>query len=325
MKRIRYTFFLVILLGLCWGEGRVAKALEHGSSSIKDILKSPHKEYYVERLSRKIKLIPLSVKEGPVKHTLVYRYRLKSSLKKIALKNIRVSGRLLNQEGELAGKIKDIRVCASLLPPKQWCIIEVTLHYPRNWGWKRKKCRGHLYLQVEGMLCEGNVCVPMPPIKREEAVYISIPPEKLLYLLWSFLLLTVIGFPFAFWYQTRFPISVTLKLGNVIKGFDLYHKGRISIGGDEADFKIPNCQGIVAEIQRRFRRFVLEEKTKGVIPNYYSPKKGKILLFLGRSFTLNVDGKELKFEFLPGSLPNTGTSESYKEEITEEDLEDLDI
>jgi hypothetical protein len=155
---------------------------------------------------------------------------------------------------------------------------------------------------------------PINPITREESVTTEIPPEKLLYFITALGILTVILIPAAFVYQVLVPISVTLKLGDKSRAFRLSNGGKISIGG-LSDFEVPGVDHTVAEIQRRFRRFVLHQKEEGIIPKTSSQDSNQICLKLGEGFSLNISGTYHEFEFLPGNR-------EFEEEIPQHDNHD---
>ena len=69
----------------------------------------------------------------------------------------------------------------------------------------------------------------------------------------------------------------TLKTGDKSRAYKLSHKGKITIGG-QSDFVVEGCNDEIAEIQRKFRRFILLEKISGIIPTSLNPTGGKIPL-----------------------------------------------
>lgn len=153
---------------------------------------------------------------------------------------------------------------------------------------------------------------PFNSVERDDPTNITIPVEKSLYLYSGLGILAIFFFPLMLMYSVLVPITVTLKMGEKAVAYRLAHGGKISIGGG-ADFLVEGVDEQVAEIQRRFRRFVLIETIDGTFPESQKQKGGEILIRLGAGFSLNMAGEYREFEFLPGNREFTEEHEEYYE------------
>lgn len=287
--------------------------------------------------SLQIEVKKLPVKKGEEKHTRIYRYCLIPVSGGVKFKDLKVKALFAPGNRSSRGKLKWVK--HSSIPDESGKseLVEVAVLFPRNWRWKTQEIEGKLVLEITGKMTTDSTSqgamssidssvapFDIKPLKIKENVSLKIRPEKLLYLLYSLLILIVVGIPAAFIYRTMVPMTVTLRSGGTSRVFDLPHRGKIRIG-DPGDFKLDSSCKPVAEIQRRFRRFVLEEKIPNSILSSYPVHKGKMLLKLGEEFKLNIAGAPVSFEFLPG---NWSEEESEQEEvnvdqqITEEDLDE---
>ncbi|MCD4783273.1 MAG: VWA domain-containing protein [Candidatus Eremiobacteraeota bacterium] len=163
---------------------------------------------------------------------------------------------------------------------------------------------------------------PFNSIMRDDPANVTISVEKSLFLYLGLGILAIIFFPLLLMYSILVPITVTLKMGEKAMAFRLANGGRISIGGG-ADFLVEGIGEPVAEIQRRFRRFILIELVNGTFPESQKQKGGKIPIKLGGGFSLNIAGEYKEFEFLPGNQEFTEEHEEYYE--PDEDFADNDF
>jgi hypothetical protein len=267
---------------------------------------------FVNLLGDKISLDRLSVVEGEEKHSRVYRYKIKSDFKFITLENIDISAVYIHNKGRLVGKVTETTTDFTTLSPGESGIIEVAVLFPQNWRLKTSETKGRLDVRVAGNMSVSRkndshddpeiLSYPFNPVVSEEAIVLNIAPEKLLYLLIGLIILGIIFIPSAFGYQLLAPIAVTLKMGDKIRSYNIAKGEKISIGGVMADFEIPGADRTFAEIQRRFRRFVLVEKVTGTLPEKRTGRKGcRISIKLGQNFSLSINGINREFEFLPGN------------------------
>jgi len=163
---------------------------------------------------------------------------------------------------------------------------------------------------------------PFNSLERDDPVNMTIPVEKSLFLYSGLGILAIIFFPLLLVYSVLVPITVTLKMGEKAVAYRLANGGKISIGGN-ADFLLEAVDKPVAEIQRRFRRFILIELVNGTFPESQKQKGGKIPIKLGGGFSLNIAGEYKEFEFLPGNQEFAKEQEEYyepEEDYTGEDF-----
>lgn len=307
--------------------------------------------FYIDWLSDKVSLVKASQTRGSEKNSWVYSFTLKSGFRFVDLSNVTATANYTNATGKLKGRISSgPKVTSTRVKPGDRSVIEVTVQYPQNWSFKSTRSSGNLHLTVSGDMqveldeeaqpspsprptafptafpAASSTASPSasPAVKTKKVAYtfpfntceidqgvdVTIPVEKTLYLYSGLGILALILIPFLLVYNILVPITVTLKTDKKARAFRLAHKGRITIGG-AADFEVDGCSGEVAEIQRRFRRFVLVEKEQGVIPPTLQPKGGTLSLKLGEGFGLNLGGSYAEFEFLPGN-------QEYAEEKADE-------
>lgn len=145
-----------------------------------------------------------------------------------------------------------------------------------------------------------DLTFPFNTKNTDEGITYAIPVEKTLYLYAGLGLIAVVLIPLMFIYSVLVPITVTLKMGEKARVFRLAHGGGITIGGN-SDFPVEGCNEPVAEIKRKFRKFVLLETVAGTFPDSEKNKQGKISLKMSEGFALNVGGSYREFEFLPGN------------------------
>jgi hypothetical protein len=165
---------------------------------------------------------------------------------------------------------------------------------------------------------------PFAELRAKDTFNKTIPPEKALFLYAGLGILSAILIPFLLVYNIIVPITVTLKQGEKARAFRLAHGGKITIGG-KSDFSLEGSDSEIAEIQRRFRRFILMEKQQGIIPESYNVKGDRIPLKLSEGFSLNVGGSYLEFEFLPGNQEYAEEKEQYQEPDSQDFSDDQDF
>ncbi|MFP4496983.1 MAG: vWA domain-containing protein, partial [Vulcanimicrobiota bacterium] len=240
-------------------------------------------QFLIDWLSDKISVTEAGVSEGEEKHSRIYSYRITSDFNRVALDNIRAEASFDQSKGDLKGRITDIKISSTRISndpdsvDPESSLVEVTVLFPQNWSLKARNIAGTLTINLSGdMLVETEVTQIDPATSREvkktvsylypfnpktesTPVNLKIPTEKLLFLLLGLILLAIIAFPAAFIYQVIVPITVTIKHDEKSQAYELRNNEKITIG-NPADFQIPGVDGEIAEIQRRFRRFVLEEK-----------------------------------------------------------------
>ncbi len=159
---------------------------------------------------------------------------------------------------------------------------------------------------------------PFNTKNAEEAITYGIPVEKTLYLYAGLGLIAVVLIPLMFIYSVLVPITITLKMGEKAQVFRLAHGGSITIGGN-SDFQVEGCSEPVAEIRRKFRKFVLLETVAGTFPDSDKNKQGKVSLKMSEGFALNAGGSYHEFEFLPGNQEF-----AMEEEVGSSSLSDQD-
>jgi hypothetical protein len=321
-----------------------------------DTGKVPRKDYqfYIDWLSGRLELKKLSVTQGSEKHSLIYRYQVKSNFQALKAENLSVSASYVHKGGRLEGQVVETVISSRSLEPGGKAFVDVTVKFPLNWKLKKEKSDGILKLTLTGDMKAGRgpspaagaapspspADTPLPspagagasPVpdefyfpfntcERADPVTIDIPVARALYWYAALGILALIFFPASFLYQIVVPITVTLKMEDKARSFALAHKNRITIGG-KSDFTIPGCDGDVAEIQRRFRQFVLVAKAENAIPGSFNPRDGKIPLKLGDGFSLNAGGSYKEFEFLPGNREFADGEGDYSPDAQEVDSEE---
>ncbi|MCE1248037.1 MAG: VWA domain-containing protein [Firmicutes bacterium] len=165
---------------------------------------------------------------------------------------------------------------------------------------------------------------PFNELKTDDVFSKNVPVEKALFLYAGLGILSLILIPFLLVYNIIVPITVTLKQGDKAMAFRLAHGGKITIGG-HSDFTVDGCNNEAAEIHRRFRRFILVEKEKGIIPESYNTKGDRIPLKLSEGFSLNLAGSYIEFEFLPGNQEYAQEKEQFGEPESQDFSDDQDF
>lgn len=294
-------------------------------------------QFYIDWLSKKIKLTKVSETKGSEKNSRVYTYAVTSEFKSIDLTNLNASAHYTHISGELEGEIVGgTRVLSATVKPSGKGLIEVTVRFPQNWSFKTKETSGSIYLSVRGDMAveveeeaaagspsarptQINLSTPDPasqsppasltkvvytypftPLEISESITDTIPVEKTLYLYAGLAFFALFILPFLYVYNIFVPITVTVKTDDKARIFKLAHKHKITLGGS-GDFPLENSSEEAAEIQRKYRRFVLLEKVPGTIPESFKDKGSNITLKLGDGFALNIGGSYKEFEFLPGN------------------------
>ena len=316
------------------------------SSTEVKVPRAPY-QFYIDWLSDKVTLEPAGTRKADEKNSIIYNYHIKSNYRNLEVENLNVSAGFTNTSSGLKGKIVKTDVSSRTIKPGDYATVGITIKYPLNWSFRKKLCQGNIKLTVSGDMAAssepdpgqttgaGTYPSPSPSptgtpeiytygfnqVNRTDSIKLEIPVTRAIYLFTALGILTLVLFPLFLLFQVAVPITITLRTEQKARAFNLAHRGKITIGG-KADFEIPGTDQVIAEIQRRYRRFVLVEKLPGAIPQHYKAGEGRITLKLGGGFSLNAGGSYQEFEFLPGNQEYARDEESADEIITDADIDD---